>query len=72
MNAKKIAKVKDHPDLRRVDGFAIVNTNGDEWQRAVARQKAARENNRLRERVQDLENKLDQVLKYIKDQENVK
>lgn len=72
MSRKSVAKVKDHPDLRKVDGFAVVNTNTDEWRRAVQRQKTAQENKRLRTRVSDLEEKLDAVLKYIEEQKNAK
>lgn len=72
MSRKSVAKVKDHPDLRKVDGFAVVNTNTDEWRRAVQRQNAAQENKRLRTRVADLERKLDAVLNYIEEQKNAK
>lgn len=72
MSRKSVAKVKDHPDLRKVDGFAVVNTNTDEWRRAVQRQKTAQENKRLRTRVADLERKLDAVLNYIEEQKNAK
>lgn len=72
MTRNGVAKVKDFPDLRKVDGFAVVNTNADEWRRAVQRQKTAQENKRLRTRVSDLEEKLDTVLKYIEEQKNAK
>lgn len=70
MSRKSVVKVKDHPDLRKVDGFAVVNTNTEEWRRAVQRQKAAQENKRLRARVSELEEKLEAVLKYIEEQKN--
>lgn len=66
------AKVKDHPDFRKVDGFAVVNTNTEEWKRAVKRQQNFKENAILRTRVSELEDKLDTVLKYIEGQKNVK
>lgn len=72
MSRKSVAKVKDHTDLRKVDGFAVVNINTDEWRRAVQRQNAAQENKRLRTRVSDLEEKLDVVLKYIEEEKNAK
>lgn len=58
-------KVKGYPDLVR-RGAAIINTNRDEYRRAQARAQKVKRDRVLEQRVDALEDKLDQILSILK------
>lgn len=58
-------KVEEYPDLRKVDGCFVVNTNRREYLKALARQKKEREDAALKDKVASLEDKIDLIIKLL-------
>lgn len=58
-------KIKDYPDLRKVNKGFIVNNNRDEYLRAIARIKKDKEQSALKEKVDALEHKMDLILQLL-------
>ena len=54
-------KVKDHPDLVKVNKAFVINTNEAEYQRALARRKELNEQLQSRNRLNELEKKVNNI-----------
>ena len=54
-------KVKDHPDLVKVNKAFFINTNDNEYQRAIARRKELNDHLQARNRLNELEKKVDNI-----------
>lgn len=59
-----MAKVKEYPGLEKGSGY-VLNNNKDDYQRALARLRQGREIRDLRQRVGNLESKIDLILKAL-------
>lgn len=59
-------KVKDHPDLIKIDG-AVLNINEEQYLIALQRQKNVRRERELDERLFHLENAVSDILTLLKE-----
>lgn len=62
-----IQKVKDYPDLVKVNSSYIVNTNNTQYRAALARRNAGKKIQTLEEKIASLESSLSQVLDLLKE-----
>ena len=61
----KEQKVEEYPDLRKVDNCFIVNTNRKEYLKSLGRLKKQKEDIVLKNKVDEIESKLDLILKLL-------
>lgn len=66
----KEVKVKDYPGLSKVNGFFVVNNDKEAYRAALLRRKQAKENATLKNRVEALESKIDQILNMLNQKNN--
>ncbi|ASD50361.1 virion structural protein [Acidovorax phage ACP17] len=59
-------RVEDRAGLVKRDSAYIVNTDRDEYARALARRTQSAKNKKLEKRVEDLEGKLDEIIHLLR------
>ena len=60
-----IEKVKDYPDLVRVDSSYIINTNHERYQSALVRKRNAKRIQDLEQKVETMSNDIKQILTIL-------
>ena len=61
----KVAKIIDHPDLRKIDDAYVVNTNRAQYEAAKVRKRNMERLSNLEEKVTSMEQKLENIIELL-------